>query len=162
VTLGLKYKLATLIFGGARHHLISDAHAEHAHQVLTRMLSARISSWPVCSGYASVPDAYAKHVLKGLRSVHTLVPDAYAQCTHQFLTRMLSARISSWHACSACAWVPDPYSQPVHKSRSMRVSSSKFSIIFKVPKTKKILKQSPLTLTNGLKSFQKKKFFAPN
>jgi hypothetical protein len=27
--------------------------------------------------------------------VHVLVPDAYAQCTHQFLTRMLSARISS-------------------------------------------------------------------
>jgi hypothetical protein len=43
-----------------------------------------------CSGYASVPDAYAPLVLKGLGSVHVLVPDAYAQCTHQFLTRMLS------------------------------------------------------------------------
>jgi hypothetical protein len=32
---------------------------------------------------------------KGLCAVHVLVPDAYAQCTHQFLTRMLSARISS-------------------------------------------------------------------
>ena len=41
---GLKYKLVTLIQGGARHHLISGAHAEHAHQFLMRMLSARISS----------------------------------------------------------------------------------------------------------------------
>jgi hypothetical protein len=43
VTLGLKYKLVTLIFGGASHHLIPDAHAERAHQFLTRLLSARIS-----------------------------------------------------------------------------------------------------------------------
>jgi hypothetical protein len=57
-------------------HLVSDAHAEHTRN-------------------ASVPNAYAQHVLKGLRSVHVLVLDAYAQCTHQFLTRMLSAGISS-------------------------------------------------------------------
>jgi hypothetical protein len=44
VTLWLKYKLVTLTFGGARHHLISDAHAQHAHQFLARTLSARISS----------------------------------------------------------------------------------------------------------------------
>ncbi len=36
--------LVILIWGGARHHLISDAHAERAHQFLTRTLSARISS----------------------------------------------------------------------------------------------------------------------
>ncbi len=127
MTLGLEYKIIILVFGGARH------------QFLTRRLSARISSWPVCSGYASVPYAYSQHVLKGLRSVHALVPDAYAQCTHQFLTRMLSARISSWRACSACAWVPDPYAQRAHKGRSMRVKSSIF-LVFKVPKTAKILK----------------------
>ena len=40
VTLGLKYKLVILIFGGARYHLISDAQA-------------------------SVPYAYAQHGLKG-------------------------------------------------------------------------------------------------
>ncbi len=62
-------------------HLVSDAYAENTRKELMRMLR-----------YASVPDAYAQHVLKGLRSVHVLVPDAYAQCTHQFLTRMLSAR----------------------------------------------------------------------
>ncbi len=84
-------------------HLVSDAYAEHTRKELMRMLSMRISSWLVCSEYASVPDAYAQHVLKGLRSVHVLVPDAYAQCRHQFLTRMLSARISSWRARSACA-----------------------------------------------------------
>jgi hypothetical protein len=32
----------------------------------------------------------------------TLHPDAYAQCTHKFLTRMLRVRISSWCVCSAC------------------------------------------------------------
>jgi hypothetical protein len=32
-TLGLKYKLVILILVGARHHLISDAHAEHMHSV---------------------------------------------------------------------------------------------------------------------------------
>jgi hypothetical protein len=42
-----------------------------------------------------VSDAHAQYFLKGLRSVHVLVPDAYAQCTHQFLTRTLSVRISS-------------------------------------------------------------------
>ncbi len=89
-------------------HLVSDAHAKHTKHAkrtrkeLMRMLSMHISSWCVCSGYASVPDAYAQHVLKGLRSVHVLVPDVYAQCTHQFLTCMLSARISSWRARSAC------------------------------------------------------------
>jgi hypothetical protein len=54
-TLGLKYKLVILILVGARHHLISDAHAEHMHSV----------------------------------------PDAYTQCTHQFLTRTLSECIRS-------------------------------------------------------------------
>ncbi len=65
MTLGLKYKLDTLIFKGARHHLISDAHSDRAHKFLVR---------------ASVPDAHDQHVLKG---------------TDQFLTRMLSNRISS-------------------------------------------------------------------
>jgi hypothetical protein len=99
------------------------AYAEHTRKKLVRMLSIRISSWPVCSGYASVPGAYAQHFLKGMRSVHALVPDAYAQCTHQFLTRMLSIRISSWRACSACASVPDAHAQGTHQflTRMLRV-----------------------------------------
>jgi hypothetical protein len=153
-----------------------------------RMLSIRISSWPVCSGYTSVPGEYAQHFFIGMRSVHTLVPYAYAQCTHQFLTRMLSLLISSWRACSVhtsvpdvhaqcmhqflmrmlrvykmniwkigklmhmlsmrirnwcvcsgCASVPDPYAQHALKGQSMRVRNSIFLIIFKVPKTSKIL-----------------------
>jgi hypothetical protein len=44
VTLGLKYKLVTLTFAGATHHLIFDAHAERVHQLLMRLLSMRISS----------------------------------------------------------------------------------------------------------------------
>jgi hypothetical protein len=39
VTLGLKYKLVTLTFGGARHNLISDAQAQCMHQFLSRMIS---------------------------------------------------------------------------------------------------------------------------
>ncbi len=77
-------------------HLVSDAHAEHTRKELMRMLSIRISSWCVCSGYASVPDAYA-------------------QCTHQFLTRMLSARTSSWLVCSVHASDPDALAQHAHK-----------------------------------------------
>ncbi len=92
-------------------------------QELMHMLSIRISSWPVCSGYASVPGAYAQHFLKGMRSVHALVPDVYAQCTHQFLTSMLSMRISSWRACSVHASVPDAYAQctPQFLTRMLRV-----------------------------------------
>jgi hypothetical protein len=30
--------------------------------------------------------------------VHVLVPDAYAQCTHHFLTHMLSASVPDVHA----------------------------------------------------------------
>jgi hypothetical protein len=52
------------------------------------------------------------------------------------------------------------YAQRVHKGRSMRVRNSIFLIILKVPKTSKILKKSLFTLTNGLKSFPKNKYFA--
>ncbi len=121
------------------HASVPNAHAQCMHQFLTSMismfwrdlfkfgiftlmLSIRVRNWCVCSG-ASVPDAYAQHVLKGLHSVHALVPDAYAQCTHQFLTRMLSARISSWRVCSAYASVPDAHAQCMHQflTRMLRV-----------------------------------------
>ncbi len=46
---GLKYKTCYFNFWGTRHHLISAAHGECAHQFLTRMLSARISSWCIYS-----------------------------------------------------------------------------------------------------------------
>ncbi len=53
----------------------------------------------------------------------TVVPDAYAQCTHQFLTHMRSIRISSWRICSAHASVPDVYAQRMHQflTRMLRV-----------------------------------------
>ncbi len=157
VTLGLKYKLVTLILGGARHPLISDAHAECTLQFLTCTLSTRISSWPVCSWYASIPDAYAQHVLQGLRSqraicicsLHTPAPDSYTQRTHQFLTRTLR-----------CAWVPDPYAQRAHKGRIMRVRNSNLSVIFKVPKTAKILKNPYWHQLMVSKEFWKKFFLA--
>ena len=108
------------------HVLVPDAYAQCTHQFLTRTQSARLSSFHVCSAYASVldacaqgmhkfPDTYAQHVLKGsfqfpyVRSVHESVPDSHAQCTHQFLTHMLSVRINSGPECSEYASVPDPY-----------------------------------------------------
>jgi hypothetical protein len=53
----------------------TDAYAQRKHQFLMCMISACISSFRVCSVYASVPGAYA-------------------QCMHQFLTRMLWVPIS--------------------------------------------------------------------
>jgi hypothetical protein len=68
---GLKGPLSNLFFFAyAEHTRKKLVRAEHTHQFLVR-------------------------ILKRMRSVHALVPDAYAHCTHQFLTRMLSMRISS-------------------------------------------------------------------
>ncbi len=120
------------------------------------MLSARTSSWFVCSAYESVPDVHA-------------------QCTHHFLTRtlrvykmniwklgklmgMLNMRIRNWCVCSGCASVPDPYAQRAHKGRRMRVRNSIFLLIFKVPKTSKILKTSIDTNKWSEKLLEKKKF----
>ncbi len=107
------------------------------------MPSIRVRNWCACWAYASVSGAYAQHFLKGMRSVHALVPDvcgsvhapvpdSYAQRMHQFLTRMLSARINSlracwwytkwtfekhenWCACWACASGTDAYAQGAHQ-----------------------------------------------
>jgi hypothetical protein len=54
------------------------------------------------------------------------VPDAYAQCTHQLLTRTHNARISSWRAHSLHASVPYSCAQRAHKDRRMRVRKSTF------------------------------------
>ncbi len=89
-----------------------DAYAEHRRKKLIRMLRLHISSWPVCTEYASVLDAYAQHILKGLCSVHTFVPDAYAQCTHQFLTHMLTY-----------ASVPDAHAQCTHQFLTRMLSA---------------------------------------
>jgi hypothetical protein len=73
---GVKILTCHFTFGGARHHLISDSHAERAYQFLTCMHSALINS--LCA-----------------HSLHASVPDAYAHRPHQFLTRLHNARISS-------------------------------------------------------------------
>ncbi len=115
---------------GSVHASVPDAHAQYTLQFLTRMLSMlwrdlfkfgicmlmlsiRVRNWCVCSGYASVPDSYAQLFLKGMRSLHAFVPDAYAQCMHQFLTRMLSVRITSWRACSVHASLPDVHADGI-------------------------------------------------
>ncbi len=131
------------------------------------MLSARISSWSVCS-------------------VYTSVPDALSQCTHQFLTHMLRihtqnehlknrkndihadrAHIRNWCILSGCASVP-----AVHAKHAQQFLTCTFSVHIKVGacakgiqflqyflkylKQWKFKKKSLLTLTNGLKSFTKK------
>ncbi len=45
--------------------------------------------------------------------MHALVPDAYAQCTHQFLTCMLSVCISSLRACSVHASIPYAHAEGI-------------------------------------------------
>jgi hypothetical protein len=83
------------------------------------MISECISSFCKRSRYASVPDSYAQHVLKGpfqisyMRSDHTWVHDTYAQSTHQFLTCMLSAYISSWGIYSVHTSVPYTYAEGI-------------------------------------------------
>jgi hypothetical protein len=74
--------------------------------------------------------------------------DAYAEHTHQFLTRMLSMRTSALRVCSACAPVPVAYAQLTHNNF---LSTSKM----------KNFKKSLLTLTNGLKSSTEKNIFWP-
>ncbi len=106
-----------------RYASVPDLYAQRTHQFLTCMLSERISSWPVCSGCASVPDAYAQHFFKGMRYVHALIPDvcsvhsllpySYAQHTHQFLTRMLSACIISCRSCSVHASIPYAHAEGI-------------------------------------------------
>ncbi len=157
MTLGLKYKLVTLIFWGARHHLISYtctsvpdaysqctyqfifpyAHDQHVvkgpvktrkfyayaeqctmhrvytHQFLKRMLSKRISSWPVCIGYTSVPDAYAQHLFKGAvsrdfwllvfqESVSPQVPEYTSKAVSNFFEN--SRRYSQLKMHHQCHW----------------------------------------------------------
>ncbi len=102
------------------------------HRLLTHMLWVRISSWRILLGCVSVPGVFALYVLKGpfqisyVGSVQASVPDAYAQCTHQFLTCVLSTLISSWPVCSvrvfsswpvcsAYASNPDTYDQCTHQ-----------------------------------------------
>ncbi len=85
-----------------------------------RMLSMRISFWRVCSACAPFPGAYA-------------------QCTHQFLTRMLFVCISSWRACSACASVPDAHAQSTHQSLTRMLRVYKMNI-WKIQKLMRMLR----------------------
>ena len=84
------------------------------------MLSIRVRNWSVCSACASGPDAYAQHTLQFLTRMLSMVGRdplqiwnfyAYAEHTRQELVRMLSLRVRPWCACSAYAPVPDAYAQ---------------------------------------------------
>jgi hypothetical protein len=108
-TLGLKYKLATEIFWGARLHSISDAHADrthqflrlpltdaHAqctHQFLTRTLSAGISSLRACSA-----------CFEGTFSNLDCLRWGWA----------LSIHVRNWCVCSGYATDLDAFAQRMH------------------------------------------------
>ncbi len=134
------------------------------------MLSARTTSWLVCSAYASVPDAHAQCTLNSFTRMQRVYKMNIWKI--QKLMRMLSMRVwnwcvcsgcaSSWRARSGCASVPDKYAQPAHKGRSMRVRNSIFLIIFKVPKTSKNFKNLRWRLQMVSKASGKKFFFCPN
>ncbi len=132
MTLGLKYKLVTLSFGGARHHLIYAAHAEPRHT-----LSASISSLRAWSTCFERPfqiwnfNTYAEHTRKFLTRTRQFLTHmvcmfehpcqiwnfyTYAEHTHKALMRMLRVSISSWCVCSGNAPVPEPYAQGKQQS----------------------------------------------
>ncbi len=106
----------------------TDAYAQSMHQFLTHMLSKHISSWTICSGYTSVPDAYSQHVLKVLCLVHSLAPDAYAQHMLQLLTHMLSTHTTSWRLCLAYRSVPDMHAQCSYQFLTRMLSVYKMNI----------------------------------
>ncbi len=70
-------------------------------KILMRMLRVCISSWCVCSACFKGTALCSCISTWCICSVHAPVPDSYAQCTHQFLTRTLSMRTSSWREWSA-------------------------------------------------------------
>jgi hypothetical protein len=92
---------------------VPDSYAQRTHQFLTRMLRVRISSWCVCSAFFEGNALCARISTWCICSVHALVPDSYAQHTHQFMTRMLSARISSWHTCWVHASIPYAHAEGI-------------------------------------------------
>ncbi len=91
----------------------TEAHAEHTHQFLTRMLRVCISIWCVYSAFYEENAHCALISNWCVCSVHAPVPDSYAQRTHQILTRMLSMRISSWRACSVHASIPYAHAEGI-------------------------------------------------
>ncbi len=96
-------------------------YAQHAHQLLTRMLSMRTSSLRVCSAWFEGTSFKFVIFTEGIKNglLKNGKTDAYAEHTHQFLPRMLSMPTSSLCVCSACASVPDAYAQRRHKGGSI-------------------------------------------
>jgi hypothetical protein len=92
------------------------AYPEPICKKLMCMVRVCISSWGVCSANTSVPDMYAQGTKQYLTRMLSMFWRDCAQCTNQFLTSMLSARIISWHVCSTYASVPDANAQGQNSS----------------------------------------------
>ncbi len=103
---------------------------------------ARIRNWCVCSGHASVPEAYAQQTHQFLTLMIRVCINSWfvcsawcegtalcalisTQCTHRFL---FSEHISSWHKCSAYAFVPDAHARCMHKFLTPMLSVYKMNI----------------------------------
>ncbi len=80
---------------------------------VTQHAQLRINALRVCSAWASVPYAHARHALKGPFQIWNFY--ANAEHSRKKLMRMLRVHISSWLVCSANASVPDPYAQDAHQ-----------------------------------------------
>ncbi len=97
-----------------------DAHPEHTHQFLTRMLSMcisfrifqmfilytlsmRVRNWCVHWACASGTAACTEHTHQVLMRAQSAFPSKNAEHTHQEPMRTLSIRVRNWCVCSACA-----------------------------------------------------------
>ncbi len=83
------------------------------------MLSIRVKNWCICSGYASIPDAYAQQAHQFL--TRTLSEHLCSTCFEgtflnlEFLMLMLSIGVRNWCVCSGYTTVPDTYAQRIYQ-----------------------------------------------
>jgi hypothetical protein len=71
--------------------------------------------WWVCSGYASVPDTYAKRTHQFLKGTLRVRTSSRRICLACFEGTVVSAPISSWQVCPVHAPGPDAYAQRTHQ-----------------------------------------------
>ncbi len=110
---------------------VPDANSQCTYQFLTCMISMFLRNlfkfgyftlmlWKcvrnicVCSGYASVPDAYAQQMHQFLTRMLRVCISARCICSACFYGTALCARISTWRVCSVHAPFPDSYAQCTH------------------------------------------------
>jgi hypothetical protein len=103
------------------------------------MMSVNSSSWRESLVNASVPYAYAQHILKGPFQILYFNFYAYAEQTRKKLMHICSGcaavpdayaqqHINSWHVCSGYASFPEAHSHCIHKFLKHMLSVYKMNI----------------------------------